>query len=56
VNGKVVMVLYKLRQPETAGEKPLTNGKIQIQSEGAEVFYRNLEIEEISALPGKLLK
>lgn len=56
VNGKVVMVLYNLRQPDTAGDKALTKGKIQIQSEGAEVFYRNLEIEEISALPGKLLK
>jgi hypothetical protein len=56
VNGKVVMVLYNLRQPDTAGDKALTKGKIQIQSEGAEVFYRNLEIEEIAALPGKLLK
>lgn len=56
VNGKVVMVLYKLSQPQDSGETPLTKGKIQLQSEGAEVFYRNLEVEEISAIPGKLLK
>lgn len=56
VNDKVVMVLYKLREPEGAGEKPLTKGKIQIQSEGAEVFYRNLEIEQLSGLPERLLK
>lgn len=56
VNGKVVMVLYKLRQPENNGDKPLTKGKIQIQSEGAEVFYRNLEVEEISGLPKKFME
>lgn len=56
VNGKVVMVLYKLRQPENNGDKPLTKGKIQIQSEGAEVFYRNLEVEEISSLPKKFME
>jgi hypothetical protein len=56
VNGEVVMVLYNLRQPEGNGDKPLTNGKIQIQSEGAEVFYRNLEVEQLSGLPHDLLK
>lgn len=54
VNGKVVMVLYKLRQPEGNGDKPLKKGKIQIQSEGAEVFYRNLEVEAINRLPEEL--
>lgn len=56
VNGKVVMVLFNLRQPDGTHDKPLTKGKIQIQSEGAEVFYRNLEVEEISILPGKFLQ
>jgi hypothetical protein len=56
VNGKTVMVLYNLRQPEGSGDERLNKGKIQIQSEGAEVFYRNLEVEEISSLPGKFLK
>ena len=56
VNGKVVMILYNLREPDGSGDKPLKRGKIQIQSEGAEVFYRNLEIESISKLPSQLLK
>lgn len=56
VNGKVVMVLYKLRQPEGNGDVPLTKGKIQIQSEGAEVFYRNLTLDEISSIPEMMLK
>jgi hypothetical protein len=56
VNGKVVMVLYKLREPEGNSDKPLTKGKIQIQSEGAEVFYRDLEVEEITSIPKKFMK
>jgi hypothetical protein len=56
VNGKVVMVLYNLREPEGSGDKSLTKGKIQLQSEGAEVFYRNLEVEQIARIPTKLLK
>jgi hypothetical protein len=56
VNGKVVMALYELRQPEGANAVPLSKGKIQIQSEGAEVFYRRLEVEPISAIPSRLLK
>jgi hypothetical protein len=56
VNGKVVMVLYKLSQPQGDGESALTKGKIQLQSEGAEIFYRNFELEEIAAIPGKFLK
>jgi hypothetical protein len=31
---------------------PLTKGRLQIQSEGAEVFYRNIEVRPISEWPG----
>jgi hypothetical protein len=55
VNGKVVMILYNLRQPDGSTDKTLSKGKIQIQSEGAEVFYRNLEVEAITHLPKGLL-
>ena len=55
VNGKVVMILYNLREPGATGDKALSKGKIQIQSEGAEIFYRNLEIEKITRLPKSLL-
>lgn len=51
VNGKVVMMLYNSRQVDGERISPLTKGKIQIQSEGAEVFYRNMRIKAISMLP-----
>ena len=55
VNGVVNMVLYNLRQESADGSSPLTNGKIQIQSEGAEVFYRNITIDHIQRIPQALL-
>lgn len=51
VNGQVVMVLYNSRQLGEGGESRLTKGKIQIQSEGAELFYRNIMIRPIGELP-----
>jgi hypothetical protein len=40
------------------GEKyvPMTGGKLQIQSEAAEVFYRDIEIRAIPAMPGEYQK
>jgi hypothetical protein len=32
---------------------PMTGGKLQIQSEAAEVFYRNIEIRSIDAMPNE---
>lgn len=56
VNGKVTMILHSLRQIQGDGELPLREGKIQLQSEGAELFYRNLWVENIRKIPGGLLK
>jgi hypothetical protein len=56
VNGKVVMVLTNSRQKVDGKEVPLTRGKIQIQSEGAEVFYRDIEVRPIAAIPEMYLK
>lgn len=50
VNGKPNMALTKA----IFGGKPLTKGKIQIQSEAAEVFYRNIRIRPISEFPSEL--
>ena len=47
VNGKPVMVLTNPRRKVDDREEPLTKGKIQIQSEGAEVFYRNIKIRPL---------
>jgi hypothetical protein len=56
VNGKTVMMLFHSRQPGDDGKEiPLKKGKIQLQSEGAEVFYRDIEIMPIAALPETLL-
>lgn len=46
-NGKVVLALNKA----TLKGKPLNSGQIQIQSEGAECFYRNLRLTKITAFP-----
>jgi len=54
VNGVVNMVIHKSRQADGGREFPLTKGKIQIQSEGAEVFYRNIKIAPITSLPDNL--
>jgi hypothetical protein len=44
VNGTAVFRATHLRQPDGT---PLTKGRIQLQSEGAEVFYRNIEIQPL---------
>ena len=54
VNDQVTMILFNSRQSEGGKEVPLTGGKIQLQSEGAELFYRNLVVEDIKSLPKKL--
>ena len=52
VNGKVVMVLENSQERMPNGTlKPLVNGKIQIQSEAAEAFYRNIQIRPITEIP-----
>jgi catechol 2,3-dioxygenase-like lactoylglutathione lyase family enzyme len=55
VNGKVVMVLYHSRHLVDGALQPLTKGKIQLQSEGAEVFYRRIRMLPIQEIPAGLL-
>jgi hypothetical protein len=50
LNGKVVMKLYNSRQPFDGKEIPLTKGKIQLQTEGAEVYYRNIQWQPITEI------
>ena len=56
VNGKVVMILTNPRHMVAGKEEPLTKGRIQLQSEGAEVFYRNITIRPIDVIPADILK
>jgi 3-keto-disaccharide hydrolase len=51
VNGTPNMVLSGLRRTVDGQERPLSKGRIQLQSEGAEVFYRNIRIRSIQELP-----
>lgn len=47
VNGHEVLRVYNSQQIVDGKKVPLTKGRIQIQSEGAEVFYRNIEIKSL---------
>jgi hypothetical protein len=51
VNGKVVMRLHHAQRLDGASPAPLTSGPISLQTEGAEVFFRDIEIRSITAIP-----
>jgi hypothetical protein len=50
-NGKVVMALRNPRYQDKGDSLPMFGGKFQIQSEAAEVFYRDIEVRTISEMP-----
>lgn len=54
VNGQINMVLLNTRQDTPHGEAPLTKGQIQIQSEGAEVYYRDIKLTPITEFPAEV--
>ena len=56
VNGRTNMILYRSRHIKNGIETPLTRGKIQIQSEGAEIFYRDILLTPIDRIPGAVLQ
>jgi len=47
VNGESLLRLSNFVRPEGDGTVPLTSGKISLQFEGAEIFYRNIAIREL---------
>lgn len=51
VNGIVTMILENSSLTVDGVKNTLNRGKIQIQAEGAEVFYRNIRLTPIQALP-----
>ena len=53
VNGVPVLEAEGLTTSDSKGmpTRPLTRGRIQLESEGAEAFFRNLTIEPINQLP-----
>jgi hypothetical protein len=58
VNGVPVMVVRDLCEPQTPNGPclPLTHGRIQLQSEGAETFFRHIILEPINILPKVVAK
>jgi hypothetical protein len=55
VNGKTTMVLTGLRHKVGNQDVPLTKGRIQIQSEAAEIFWRNIEVRPVTEIPKRFL-
>jgi hypothetical protein len=53
VNGKVVMRLRGPIRIDGAVPMPVTSGPIILQSEGAEVFYRDIAVRPITAIPAE---
>ena len=51
VNGQVVMILRNSRYVEEGKRIPLNKGKIQLQSEAAEVYFKDIEIRHLETLP-----
>ena len=55
INGEVVMAIRDARLGQRDNGTPMTKGKIQIQSEGAEMFVRRVKIRGIESFPPRLL-
>jgi hypothetical protein len=53
VNGKVVNRLYHARTPAGGAMVRLDSGQICLQAEGGEVYYRDIEIQPIAAIPSE---
>ena len=55
LNGKVNLVLVNPRYEEAGQWRPLSHGRIQLQSEAAELFYRKVEARPLYELPAEFL-
>ncbi len=53
VNGKVVMRLHGPVRINAELPTPVTSGPIIFQSEGAELFYRDIQVRPITAIPAE---
>ena len=53
VNGRVVMRLHGPVRIDSDLPTPVTSGPIILQSEGAEIFYRDIQVRPITAVPAE---
>lgn len=51
-----MMVLYNSSQFDNGQVLPLKKGKLQIQSEGAEIFYKDIRVQPLRSIPIELLQ
>lgn len=51
VNGELVMALSRSAYPSETGLKPLTRGRVVLQSEAGEVFFRRIEWKSVDGIP-----
>jgi hypothetical protein len=51
VNGRVMMRLHGPLRTDRTVPEPVTSGPLILQSEGAEVYYRDIQIRPITAIP-----
>ncbi len=51
VNGQVNLVLLNARYQEGESLKPMNRGSIQIQSEGAELFFKEIKLKPLDRMP-----
>ena len=56
INGELVSALTNTRYEEDGMEIPLRGGRIQIQSEAAEAYYKSIQIRGIDDFPDKIKK
>ncbi len=56
VNGETVMVNKNTGVMENGNIVPLTSGKIQLQSEGAELFIKTIQVKPIDEIPETILQ
>lgn len=56
VNGQVTMVNKNTGKVENGQIIPITSGKIQLQSEGAELFIKSIQVKPIKEIPKELLQ
>jgi hypothetical protein len=53
VNGQVVMRLHGPTRIDTPTPRSVTSGPLILQSEGAEIFYRDITLRPITAIPAE---
>jgi hypothetical protein len=52
VNGRVVIRLYNAERIDNGAPEPISSGKISLQAEGGECFFRNVEVSAYHRNPG----